>query len=112
MWALGGGPVQGEGAAGKIAAAVVHLRLVVHLQSALLQRIAQRRFQAQALVGLAVEVAREELEIVAPAVLGRVHRHIRMLEQLLRVLADKGATRRWLEQQRQFAKFDAGDVED
>jgi hypothetical protein len=27
-------------------------------------------------------------------------------EQMLRVLADKGATRRWLKQQRQFAKFD------
>jgi hypothetical protein len=33
-------------------------------------------------------------------------------EQLLRVLADKGATRRWLKQQRQFAKFDADEVED
>ena len=30
-------------------------------------------------------------------------------EQLLRVLADKGATRRWLKQQREFAKFDADD---
>jgi hypothetical protein len=33
-------------------------------------------------------------------------------EQLLRVLADKGATRRWLKQQRQFAKFDGDEDED
>ena len=32
-------------------------------------------------------------------------------EQLLRVLADKAATRRWLKQQRQFAKLGA-EVED
>jgi hypothetical protein len=33
-------------------------------------------------------------------------------EQLLRVLADKAATRRWLKQQRQFAKLDDDEVED
>jgi hypothetical protein len=33
-------------------------------------------------------------------------------EQLLRVLADKAATRRWLKQQRQFAKLDNDEVED
>lgn len=33
-------------------------------------------------------------------------------EQLLRVLADKAATRRWLKQQRQFAKLDADDSVD
>jgi curved DNA-binding protein CbpA len=33
-------------------------------------------------------------------------------EQMLRVLADKGATRRWLKQQRQFAKFDGDEDED
>ena len=33
-------------------------------------------------------------------------------EQLLRVLADKAATRRWLKQQRQFAKLDADEGED
>jgi hypothetical protein len=33
-------------------------------------------------------------------------------EQMLRVLADKAATRRWLKQQRQFAKFDGDEVED
>jgi hypothetical protein len=33
-------------------------------------------------------------------------------EQLLKVLADKAATRRWLKQQRQFAKFDGDDDED
>jgi hypothetical protein len=33
-------------------------------------------------------------------------------EQLLKVLADKAATRRWLKQQRQFAKFDDDEVED
>jgi hypothetical protein len=33
-------------------------------------------------------------------------------EQLLRVLADKAATRRWLKQQRQFAKFDNDEDED
>jgi hypothetical protein len=33
-------------------------------------------------------------------------------EQLLRVLADKSATRRWLKQQRQFAKLDDDEVED
>jgi hypothetical protein len=33
-------------------------------------------------------------------------------EQLLRVLADKAATRRWLKQQRQFAKLLDDEVED
>ena len=33
-------------------------------------------------------------------------------EQLLRVLADKAATRRWLKQQRQFAKLDDDEDED
>jgi hypothetical protein len=33
-------------------------------------------------------------------------------EQLLRVLADKAATRRWLKQQRQFARLDDGEDED
>ena len=33
-------------------------------------------------------------------------------EQLLRVLADKAATRRWLKQQRLFAKLDGDEVED
>jgi hypothetical protein len=33
-------------------------------------------------------------------------------EQLLRVLADKAATRRWLKQQRQFARLDDEEVED
>ena len=33
-------------------------------------------------------------------------------EQLLRVLADKAATRRWLKQQRQFARCDDDEVED
>jgi hypothetical protein len=33
-------------------------------------------------------------------------------EQLLRVLADKAATRRWLKQQRQFARLDDDEVED
>ncbi len=41
-----------------------------------------------------------------------LHAEVTRQEQLLKVLADKAATRRWLKQQRQFAIFDDDDEDE
>ena len=65
----------------------IHLRLVMHRELVALQCGAHRSLEIQTLIGDAVEVMGEELEVVASPFLRRVHGDIGMLEQGLRILS-------------------------
>ena len=68
----------------------IHLRLVVQHELLPLEGAAQAALERLPLDGADVHVRLEELIVVAPAVLGVVHRGVRILDQCLRVLPSSG----------------------
>src|SRR5437660_4972886 len=62
-------------------------RLIMHIELAGLQCRAQARFDRDALLQASVHSGTEELEVVSAAVLGLIHRRVRVSEQLTHVLA-------------------------